>query len=419
MQTADLILNLLTYVSAFILTYFSVFLMLTYLVHKDYIQNYVGKRKWEPTISIIIPMFNAGNEIHTCINSLLKLDYPKHKYEVIIADDCSTDNSFEVVKKYEKYGVKVIQVPKHFGHAAGPKNYGAKIAKGELLTFLDDDSYVEPDILKKMLPYFEEGVGAVTASCRIRDPKTIVEKLQYIEYEVILFLRRILMALESVYVTPGPFSIFTREAFEAVEGFDENSYTEDHEIALHLQAKGYLVRATFDADVQVITPDTVQGWLAQRTRWLRGGLYNRIKHYYLINGFKYGDFGVLAIVLDLILFIPILLMIVGPIVNFFLYDHWIERLGFESVLYSIDGLWFIGMALTATSILWFIHVWLHMGKYKTTYKIEWWIWPIHLFVYSAAWGYVWFFVLWQELTRTKQKWATRELNEEGANAKKA
>jgi len=417
MLLAEAILNVLAYMSAFVLTYFSVFLILAYLFNKECVDNFVGKRQWTPFVSIIIPMYNEGREVHRCIDSLLALDYPKDKYEIIVVDDCSTDNSYEVVKQYESKGIKLYKTPKNTGHAAGSKNYGVPFCKGDVIAFLDSDSFVAPDVLNIMLPYFEEGVGVVTPACRVWEPHTIMEKLQFIEFEVILFLRRIFMALEAVYVTPGPFSMFTREAFESVGGFDEKSFTEDHEIALSIQAKGYMIRSTVDASVHVIQPDTIKGWLAQRVRWLRGGLYNRIKHIYLLNGLKYGDFGILAIVLDMILFIPIALMLIGPVVNFFLKDHWLARMGVGSVFYSIDALWFIGIFITIISLIWFVYVWKYMRKFTSDYKINWWIWPLHLFVYSAAWGYVWLFVLWEEITRKKQSWATRVEGEE-ANAKK-
>lgn len=373
----------------------------------EYVRNYVGKRKWEPFVSVIIPVYNEEKEIGRCIESVLNLDYPKNKLEVIVVDDCSTDNSYEVAKTYEKYGVKVLRTPKNGGCAAKTKNYGAKFAKGEVLAFLDSDSFVEPDTLKKMLPYFEEGVGAVTPAVRIWKPKTLMEQLQYIEYETILFLRRILMAVEAVYVTPGPFSIFRRDAFEAVGGFDNSSLTEDHEIALHLQAKGYKIRSTFDATVHTIPPKDIWGWIKQRTRWLRGGLYNRIKHIYLLNLSKYGDFGLLAIALDMVLFIPILLMIIGPIIRIILYNHWVERLGMMSMIYSIDSLWFIGLLVSIFSIIWFVHEWRFMSKYTPKYKIAWWAWLIEIFVYSALWGYIWVFVIWKEITRQKMTWETR------------
>ncbi|MCD6227753.1 glycosyltransferase family 2 protein [Candidatus Micrarchaeota archaeon] len=407
MLMAEAILNILTYISAFILTYFSVFLIFIYLERRNYVENYKGKTKWEPTVSVIIPVYNEEKEVGRCIESVLNLDYPKDKLEIIVVDDCSTDNSYQIAKQYEKYGVKVLKTPKNGGCAAKTKNYGVRFANGEVLAFLDSDSFVEKDTLKKMLPYFEEGVGAVTPAVRIWNPKTVMEQLQYIEYEVILFLRRVLMAVEAVYVTPGPFSIFTRKAFEEVGGYDNKSLTEDHEIALHIQAKGYLVRSTFDANVHTVPPKTITGWIKQRTRWLRGGLYNRIKHFYLLNILKYGDFGLLAIALDMILFIPIFLMIIGPILNILFYDHWVERLGVLGMLYSIDALWGVGIVVTVLSILWFIHIWKFISKYSPKYKIKWWVWPIHLFIYSTMWGYIWLFVIWKEVTRQKMAWETR------------
>ena len=356
MLIVEFVLDMLTYVSAFILTYFSVFIILTYLNNPKYIENFCGTRKWTPFVSVVVPAYNEQFAIHQCIESIMNLNYPKNKLEIIVVDDCSTDDTYKFIKSYEKYGVKVVQTPENSGCAAKAKNYGVQFAKGEILAFLDSDSFVEKNALRKMLPYFDENVGSVTAAVRIRDPKNILEKVQYIEYEVILFLRRILMTLEAVYVTPGPFSIFTREAFESVSGFDNDSLTEDHEIALHLQAKGYLIRSTCDATVTTEAMPNISMWIKQRTRWLRGGIYNRIKHIYLLDFRKYGDFGVLAILLDMAMLLPVTVMILGPVLRVLFYDHWMERIGFLNVLYSVNALWFIGLISILICILWLIHI---------------------------------------------------------------
>ena len=54
---------------------------------------------YEPTITIIIPLFNEGCSIYDTILSLVRLDYPQHKLEVIVVDDCSTDDSYEWAAK--------------------------------------------------------------------------------------------------------------------------------------------------------------------------------------------------------------------------------------------------------------------------------------------------------------------------------
>lgn len=407
MRTIDLVLNTLTYIAAFILTYLSIYLVLIYLKNRETVLNYKGKRVWEPKVSIIVPAYNEEKLIGRCIESLLNLDYPKEKLEIIVVDDCSTDRTYEVAKRYEPKGVRVVRTPANGGCAAKTKNYGLRFATGEVIGFLDSDSFVEPDTLRKMLPYFEEGVGAVTPAVRIWEPKNWIEKMQYIEYEVILFLRRVWMSVESVYVTPGPFSLFTREAIESVGGFDENSLTEDHEIALNIQAKGYLIRSTIDATVFTVPPNTIISWIKQRTRWLRGGVYNRIKHKYLLNIFKYGEFGFVAITFDVALLFPISLMLIGPPLRLIFNDHWTDRLGLLSIFYSMDALTVLGVAMSIFSIGWFYHIWSYMKNYAPRYKVEWWVWILYLLAYSSLSGYVWLFVLWKEITRASNTWDTR------------
>lgn len=125
-----------------------------------------------PFVSIIIPVRNEGKIIGRCLEGLKGLDYPKEKYEVIISDSNSLDDTQQVCKKYEAI---YISTPKRTICAG--RDEGFKMSRGEIVAFSDADCLMDKDWLKNSLKYFKDpkvgGVGGInitpdeeTAFCR-------------------------------------------------------------------------------------------------------------------------------------------------------------------------------------------------------------------------------------------------------------
>lgn len=106
-------------------------------------------------ISIITPNYNCESFISQTIESVLKQTYSQ--WELIIVDDCSTDNSYKIAIDYASYDkrIKVIKNEKNFG-AAISRNKALDIAKGEYIAFLDSDDLWEPNKLEYQLKFMQE-----------------------------------------------------------------------------------------------------------------------------------------------------------------------------------------------------------------------------------------------------------------------
>lgn len=117
-------------------------------------------------ISIIIPTYNRANSIKYTLDSFLNQNYPEEKYEIIVCDNKSTDNVkeviFEYIKQYGEKRIKYIFESRQGVHYA--RNSAAKIAKGELLYFTDDDMIADFNLLKNLVPIFKDNnkVGCAT-----------------------------------------------------------------------------------------------------------------------------------------------------------------------------------------------------------------------------------------------------------------
>lgn len=126
-----------------------------------------------PKISIIVPNYNGSCTLAACIQSLLSLDYPKEKLDIIIVDNDSTDSSIETIKTFP---VKLLREKDRKGSYAA-RNLGVKEATGEIFAFTDADCVVDKQWLINALKYFAtEDVGGVAGKVLGTEPKTLVEE---------------------------------------------------------------------------------------------------------------------------------------------------------------------------------------------------------------------------------------------------
>ncbi len=242
-----------------------------------------------PNVSVIIPAYNEEKTIERTIKSLLESDYPKDKFEVIVIDDGSKDETLKKAKKFENEGVKVFH--KDNGGKGTALNLGIKKSKGEIVFTMDADTLVNKKSLKKMVRYFKNPkVMLVGPAIVTYKPKNLWQRIQHVEYLLGLFLRKAFSSLNAIYVTPGAFSAYRKSFFEKYGGFDEKNITEDLEIALRIQFNHYKIENCPDAPVYTIPPSKFVDLLKQRRRWYVGLIRNCLKYRRMFSK-EYGDLG--------------------------------------------------------------------------------------------------------------------------------
>ncbi|MGY8917831.1 MAG: glycosyltransferase family 2 protein [Flavobacteriales bacterium] len=98
-------------------------------------------------VSIIVPFYNVEQYIDRCIKSLLSQTYLN--LEILLVDDCSPDNTLEIVQQYANNDsrIKILQYDKNRG-LGGARNYGIEQAKGEYILFVDSDDYIEANTVE-------------------------------------------------------------------------------------------------------------------------------------------------------------------------------------------------------------------------------------------------------------------------------
>ena len=99
-------------------------------------------------ISVVIPVYNSSAFINKCMNSLYKQDFKK-PFEIIIIDDASTDNTLEMIKKWNLLNISFFSLALNSGPSAA-RNIGIKHAKGEYIYFLDADDAIQINTFSKL-----------------------------------------------------------------------------------------------------------------------------------------------------------------------------------------------------------------------------------------------------------------------------
>ncbi len=370
-----LLKDLLFWAMYFISFYMSVFIILTLFERK--IRKNPAQSGALPFVSVLVPAYNEGKTISSTLNSLLALDYPKGKLEIVVINDGSTDATKKIVEDiYTKQGVVLIN-QKNKGKAAAMNN-GIKRAHGELVACLDADSFVQKDTMKKMVGFFADlSVAAVTPILKVNAPETLLQKAQWLEYVLYTFLKMILASIQCLNVTPGPFSIYRKKHVLEVGGFDENSIVEDQEIACRLQKQHFKIMQSIDGNVLTVAPRTIKELYIQRRRWYKGTVINLYKYRSMMLNKEYGDFGVfqmpsllVGIITPFVILPLFLSYTISPIVSFLRHVYLAGlniSLDFEIHNFMTNYLISLDYAkLFIIAIVFIISVWLMMLAHKNT-----------------------------------------------------
>lgn len=109
-------------------------------------------------ISVILPVYNAGNYIEECLDSLLNQTIGEENLEVILIDDTSTDNSVNKIKSYKNKFTHLVlyQYQRNNGSPGKPRNKGASLATGEFIHFMDPDDVLYENTYEILLNHIKD-----------------------------------------------------------------------------------------------------------------------------------------------------------------------------------------------------------------------------------------------------------------------
>jgi poly-beta-1,6-N-acetyl-D-glucosamine synthase len=192
---------------------------------------------FEPSVTILLPVFNGAAWVEQKLQSILELEYPRAKIQTILISDGSTDRTIEKANQFCERGVEVIEIP----HAGKPAaiNAGLKCARNEILFFTDIRQPLEPRSLRYLTRCFRDPrVGSVSGELIIRRGATQQEESIGLYWRYEKWLRKRESQIDSVMGATGAIYATRRELAEALP---EDLLLDDVYIPLMAFFKGYRV----------------------------------------------------------------------------------------------------------------------------------------------------------------------------------
>lgn len=410
-------LEFFAYPFIFLGLYFEVFMMLTFLSAP------AKERRARPAVTantpkvaIIVPCWNEESTIGGTVKSLLALDYPADKLRIILVNDGSTDNTRSVMDSYVG-NPQITVLHKENGGKHTAINAGIDITTDcEFIGCLDADSFVAPDALREMMSAFDDPkVGASTPAMSVFEPKNLLERMQNAEYIFGIALRHALSAVNGIYVTPGPFSLYRRSVIEQVGGFRHAHQAEDMEMALRLQKAGYEIENAPRARVYTKVPRHVGKLIKQRTRWTTGFLRNVMGDYReMVGNPRYGILGLMVLPLGFVavlggvgLFLLAILMLGSDLIHTAIVTSGVPFLFIITPRFSVE--WFYAPMTFITVISFVVMIistsFIIMGQYVSRTRTD---LTMSILGYALLYGFIAPFWLVRALTdvatNTKRAW---------------
>lgn len=249
-----------------------------------------------PMVSILVPAHNEAKVIGRTVESLLLLNYPKNKMELIVIDDNSSDNSKEILEeiknKYDNYNFTIINTDNLTGGKgkSNALNIGYTISKGEFIAVYDADNTPDRNALRYLIQtiVMDDKLGAVIGKFRTRNKnKNLLTKFINIETLSFQWMSQAgRWQLFNLCTIPGTNFILRRSIIEEIGGWDSKAIAEDTEISFRIYKLGYKIKLVPQSITWEQEPETVKVWIKQRTRWAKGNIYVLMK--YIKNIFKQG-----------------------------------------------------------------------------------------------------------------------------------
>ena len=241
-----------------------------------------------PFVSILVPAHNEGIVIVKTVLALLSFNYPKEKYEIIVINDNSSDNSAQLLAglqtEYGKERLIVINTDKTNGGKgkSNALNIGLARSKGEIISIYDADNTPEKEALTFLVAELmsNERYGAVIGKFRTRNRNASL-LTRFINIETLSFqwmAQSGRQELFSLCTIPGTNYVIHRHIIEEMGGWDVKALAEDTEVSFRVYQMGYKIKFQPKAVTWEQEPQTLDVWFRQRTRWVKGNIYVVIKN---------------------------------------------------------------------------------------------------------------------------------------------
>jgi cellulose synthase/poly-beta-1,6-N-acetylglucosamine synthase-like glycosyltransferase len=287
-----------------------------------------------PFVTIIVAAKNEENNISSCIESLKKINYKKDRFEVILVNDNSTDQTKNIMTTATNNldNFNVIDSRKtESGNLIGKANAidtAIEISKGELIFTTDADCEVSPDWINETIKYYDNNTGMVCGFTSIKHDRSLFEKAQALDWLYLLTIASSSAGFRKTMSCVGNNLSFRKEAYYKAGGYSSIDFSVTEDLAFMRKindGKDFIVKYPVKREciVRSNACKSVKEVFSQKRRWFRGGIGINavgywmgallfISNFYLLTGFLYTDLKI-YLTLIIIKIISEILLIIKPL----------------------------------------------------------------------------------------------------------
>lgn len=240
---------------------------------------------YEPTVTVVIPLYNEGKGIYDAIISLLAQDYPAEKLTITVVDDCSKDDSYLWACRAAESNpgrVHVLKNPYNMGKRRGI-NHAVREATAEIIVSVDSDVIVDKSAVRHLVARFvRPELAAVGGRVNVSNAnENWLTRMQAIKY---YFSYQYMKCLERSFTTvmclSGCLTAYRRSVLIELEPILEDrnilgvpiKYGEDRFLTRQIVKAGYDTTITLEAMCWTVAPNTLAKYFSQQLRWRRSNL---------------------------------------------------------------------------------------------------------------------------------------------------
>lgn len=348
----------------------------------------IANTDWQnlPTISIIVPVKNEENVIGRLLGSLLKLDYPEKKKDIVVVEDGSVDKTGKICAQYANQYPDQIRLIHQSDSNGKPSalNSALKHVRGDIVAVFDSDSVLESNALLNVVEYFDDpSISAVQGRpCSINADQNKLSKFvsyeESVRYETYLRGKDVLRLFVPL---TGSCYFVRKNVIDEVGGWDSLSLSEDMDLSARLVHGKYNIKYASDVRSWQENPVHLRQLLKQRTRWFRGCMEVSLKFGKLFRRVDRKSIDAEITLFGPFMFLPILL---GYLLGFYAFlgsvqlDLFSKILAQGTLLLTTVTLFLIGMALffitkprKATNLLWlpFVYAYWSLQSFIALYAL--------------------------------------------------
>lgn len=263
------------------------------LIKKSIDQKEVIELQYYPEITLIVPVYNSEDTLKACIQSIYESNYPKDLIRVLLVNNQSKDNSFDIYTKAKEEfkGLYMSWMNSKQGKSKA-LNAALYSSEGKYIIHIDSDGILHPDALKNMVTMFEQNpkIHCLTGTI-ITNPEAIeatnsffqrlIRKVEFFEYcQAFLAGRNFESEFNNIYTVSGAFSGFRKSAILKTQLYNTDTVCEDTHITF--QVRDVLKKSVKLCPNAIFFVEPIANWnqlYIQRQRWQRGEI--EVAHMFL------------------------------------------------------------------------------------------------------------------------------------------